>query len=52
MRSKLDKYKKINILYDDLVNHVWRMIYGKNRVSKDIDNIDCDKIVDFKRYAV
>ena len=27
------------------------MIYGKNRVSKEIDNIDCDIDVDFKRYA-
>ena len=27
------------------------MIYGKNRVSKEIDNIVCDIDVDFKRYA-
>ena len=27
------------------------MIYGKSRVSKEIDNIDCDIDVDFKRYA-
>ena len=27
-RRKLDNYKKINILYDDLVNLVWRMTYG------------------------
>ena len=27
------------------------MIYGKNRVSKEIDNIDCDLDVDFKRCA-
>ena len=27
------------------------MIYGKNRPSKEIDNIDCDIDVDFKRYA-
>ena len=26
------------------------MIYGKNRVSKEIDNIDCDIDIDFKRY--
>ena len=51
IRSKLDKYKKISILNDDLINHIWRMIYGKNRVSKEIDNIDCDIDVDFKRYA-
>ena len=27
------------------------MIYGKSRVSKEKDNIDCDIDVDFKRYA-
>ena len=50
IRSKLDKYKELNI-YDDLINHMWRMIYGKNRVNNEIDNIDCDIDVDFKRYA-
>ena len=29
IRSKLDKYEKINIVNDDLINHIWRMIYGK-----------------------
>ena len=43
LRSKLDKYKKLNILIDDLINHIWRIIYGKNRVNNEIDNIDCDK---------
>ena len=27
IRLKLDNYKKINILYDDLINCVWRMIF-------------------------
>ena len=27
------------------------MIYGKNRVNNDIDNIDCDKDGDIKRYT-
>ena len=49
-RLKLDKYKKINILYDDLVNHVWRMMYGKNRVNNEIDNIYCDNVEDGRRY--
>ena len=31
IRSKLDKYEKMNILNDDLINYIWRMIYGKNR---------------------
>ena len=52
IRLKLDKYKlyELNILYDDLVNHVWRMIYGKNRVNNEIDNIDCDIVDDAKTY--
>ena len=36
---------------DDLINHIWRMIYGENRVNNEIDNIDCDIDVDVKRYA-
>ena len=51
LRSKLDKYKKLNILIDDLINHIWRMIYGKNRVNNEIDNIDCDKDQDAIRYT-
>ena len=27
------------------------MIYGKNRVNDELDNIDCDKVVDAKIYA-
>ena len=41
----------MNILNDDLINHIWRMIYGKNRVNNEIDNIDCDIDKDVKRYA-
>ena len=51
LRSKLDKYKKLNILTDDLINHIWRMIYGKNRVNNEIDHIDCSIDEDVKRYA-
>ena len=36
IKLKLDNYKKINILYDDLINHVWRMIFGKNRVNNEM----------------
>ena len=28
IRPNLDKYKGLNILYEDLTNHVWRMIYS------------------------
>ena len=51
IRSKLDKYEKINILNDDLINHIWRMIYDKNRVNNEIDNIDCDIDEDIKRHT-
>ena len=27
------------------------MMYGKNRVNNEIDNIDCDKDEDIKRYT-
>ena len=50
IRPNLDKYKELNILYDDLVNHVWRMIYGKNRVNNKMDNIDCNIVEDTKKY--
>ena len=50
IRLKLDNYKKINILYDDLVNHVWRMKFGKNRVNNEIDNIDYNIVEDAKTY--
>ena len=49
-RLKLDNYKKINILYDDLVNHLWRMIFGKNRVNDEMNNIDCNIVDDAKTY--
>ena len=49
-RSKLDKYEKINILFDDLVNHIWIMIFGKNRVNNEMDNINCNIVEDAKIY--
>ena len=36
---------------DCLINHIRRMIYGKNRVNNEIDNIDCDIDEDVKRYV-
>ena len=51
IRLKLDEYEKINILNDNLINHIWRMIYGENRVNNAIDNIDCDIAEDAKIYA-
>ena len=49
IRSDLDKYKELNISHDDLVNIVWRMIFGKNRVNNEIDT-DCDIVEDAKTY--
>ena len=49
IRSNLDKYKELNLLYDDLVNNAWRMMYGKNRVNNEID-IDCDIVEDARTY--
>ena len=50
IKLKLDNYKKINILYDDLINHVWRMIFNKNRVNNEMDNIDCNIVEYAKIY--
>ena len=50
IRLKLDNYKKINILYDDLINHVWRMIFDKNRVNNEMNNIDSNIVEDTKTY--
>ena len=33
IRSKLEKYKNLNILLDGLINHIWRLIHGNNRVN-------------------
>ena len=33
------------------MNPIWRIIYGENRVNNEIDNIDCDKDEDIKRYT-
>ena len=51
IRLKLDKYKKLNILINDLINHIWRVINGKDRVNNEIDNIHCDKDEDANRYT-
>ena len=37
-------------MYDDLVSHVWRMIFGKNRVNNEINNIDCNIVEHAKTY--
>ena len=34
---------KINILLDKLIDHIWLIIYNKNREKNEIINIDIDK---------
>ena len=33
------------------MNRIWKMIYGKNRVNNEMDNIDCDEDEDANRYT-
>ena len=38
-------------MIDDLINLIWRLIYGKNRVNNEISNIDTDKEKDANGYV-
>ena len=40
---KLDKYKKINKLIDILLDYIWKIVYGENKVNNEINSIDIDK---------
>ena len=40
---KLDKFKKLNKLCDNLLNHIWKIAYGENKVNNEINSIDIDK---------
>ena len=51
LRLKLDEYKKSNILVDDLINVIWVLMYGKNRVNNEINNINADKEKDVNGYV-
>ena len=42
---------KINILLDKLIDHVWLIIYNKNREKNKIINIDIDKDKDIEGYV-
>ena len=39
---KLDKFKKVNKLSDNLLDHIWKVAYGENKVNE-INSIDIDK---------
>ena len=38
-------------MVDDLINIIWVLMYGKNRVNNEINNIDADKEKDVNRYV-
>ena len=42
---------KINPLLDELIDHVWLIIYNKNREKNEIINIGIDKDKDIQGYA-
>ena len=47
----LMQLNKINLLLDELIDHVWLNIYNKNREKSEIINIDIDKHKDIKGYV-
>ena len=51
LKSKLDEYRKLNRLVDDLRNIIWVLMYGKNRVNNEINNINADKEKDVNGYV-
>ena len=42
---------KINPLLDEFIDHVWLIIYNKNREKNEIINIDIDKDKDIEGYV-
>ena len=38
-------------MVDDLINLIWILMYGENRVNNEINNIDADKEKDATRYV-
>ena len=40
---KLDKFKKLNKLCDNLLKHIWKIAYGENKVNNEVNSIDIDK---------
>ena len=40
---KLDKFKKLNKLSDNLLDHIWKIAYGENKVNNGINSINIDK---------
>ena len=42
---------KINIFLDKLIDHVWLIIFNKNREKNEIINIDIDEVKDIESYV-
>ena len=40
---KLDKLKKLNKLGDNLLDYIWKIAYGENKVNNEINSTDIDK---------
>ena len=38
-------------MVDGLINKIWALMYGQNRVNNEINNIDADKEKDVNRYV-
>ena len=51
LKLKLDEYKKLNILAHGLINVIWVLMYGKNRINDEINNINADKEKDANGYV-
>ena len=50
-KLRLDEYKELNILVDDLINIILVLMYGKNRANNEISNISTDKENDVNGYV-
>ena len=40
---KLVKYKKLDKLKDNLLDHTWKIEYSENKVNNEVNSIDIDK---------
>ena len=48
---RLDKYRKLNKWLDNLLNYIWKIVYGENKINNEINSIDIDKKKDVKGYT-
>ena len=48
---RLDKYRKLNKLLDNLLNYIWKIVYGENKINNEINSIDIDKKKGVKGYT-